>query len=138
MLEREWVGQDKDGGMVSTLRPFIFFLGACLNSLTRSGACTPVAGSQDASLSGYPFHSTRYSRLRAFPTTLSSSMRSTSYSGSPSITSGGGREYNGPFMVVSCAGVRSEAWKTGWMFQRGGKVNLYATGLTISETLNGP
>src|SRR6202008_2811324 len=104
---------DEDGGLQSTRRPFIFLLGVCLNSLTRSGACTPLAGSQDASLSGYPFQSTKYSCLRALPENLSSSIRSTSYLGSPSMMSGGGCEYSGPFIVVSCAGVRRDAWKTG-------------------------
>src|ERR1700742_4021934 len=93
VFKGEWVGQDEDGEVMSTLRPFIFFLGVCLNSFTRSGVCTLLAGSQDASLSGYPFQSTRYSCFLALPVNLSSSIRSTSYSGSPSMMSGGGCEY---------------------------------------------
>jgi hypothetical protein len=65
-------------------------------ALIRSGACTWSAVSQVLSLSGYPFHFRRYCNVLFFPWYRWLTIRSTSYSSTSSIRSGGGRKKFGP------------------------------------------
>src|ERR1700761_130781 len=77
-----------------------------LNSAISFGACTSAAGSHELSLAEYPFHLIRKYFLRPLPIIFLSRIFSTSYSGSPSIRSGGGRVKFGLCSSVSLYGVR--------------------------------
>src|SRR6202012_2161997 len=70
-------------------------------SLSASSACRSFQSTHWLSESGYPFHLIRYWTLRPLPYLLASRTRSTSYSSSPSIRSGGGCAKFGPWKSVS-------------------------------------
>ena len=102
-----------------------------------SSVCKIVLGLPRVSASGYPFHLTRYSRLRRRRRV--SRTRSTSYSGSPRRISGGGRVGAGrPMAVGSSYGERSETWNTSCISIDGGSLRRKATGLIRSTIGNGP
>ena len=65
-------------------------------------------------------------------------MLSTSHLGSPSVISGDGWGKFSPCCSVSLYGVRSDAWKTLWIFHLSSSVILYATGDIMAATLKGP
>src|ERR1700747_2060247 len=68
-------------------------------------------------------------------------MASTSYSGSPSMTSGGGSVKLGPCSFVSVYFVRRLTWKTScirFAFHCGGMVSWYTTGEMTLVMVNGP
>jgi hypothetical protein len=125
--------RDNEGGLVGLLEKgaklhclpsifprliiiFLAFVGFCLwNSSTKSSACTWSAGSHVLWAWGYPSHFRKYSRRPLpRPFRLESNTCSTSYSSSPSITSGASSVKACPFSSVSLYGDRRDAWKTGW------------------------
>ena len=80
-----------------------------------------AAGSQVKS--EYPTQDTRY--FNVFPTTLESTISSTSYSISwlsTIIGGGGGCTWPGKGSVAT--GSRRDMWKTGWIFMDAGKSSL--------------
>ena len=105
----------------------------CSYSAINCGAWTSAAVSQELSLVGYPFRLIRYCSLR--PRFLLSMTFSTSYSGSPSIRSGGGRVKFGPCSSVSLYGVRRFAWNTLCIFHCLGISTLYTASDNCSRTL---
>ena len=124
MIEQVWVlsgaglgGVGRhDGGWLSERRVLIL-AGCCSNSASNSGAWRSFASTHESWAGKYPFQRTRYCFFFQRPKALSLRICSTSHSGSPSMTSGGGSMKLGPCMSVSLYDVRSDAWKTSWIFQ---------------------
>jgi len=105
-----------DRGWLSEGRVLIL-AGCCLNSASSSGALRSSALTHESWASEYPFQRMRYCFFFQRPKVLSLRICSTSHSGSPSMMSGGGLMKLGPCMLVSLYDVRSDAWKTSWIFQ---------------------
>jgi len=105
-----------DGGWLSESRVLIL-AGCCLNSASSSGALRSSVLTHESWAGEYPFQQMRYCFFFQQPKVLSLRICSTFHSGSPSMMSGGGSMKLGPCMSVSLYGVRSDAWKTSWIFQ---------------------
>src|SRR3954467_5931558 len=92
-------------------------------------------GSHVLSESGYPFHFTRNSeRLYLLRPAI---IRSTSYSSTSSITSGGGGTGRGK-VFDAVYGLRSEIWNVGCIRIVAGRSSLYATGDIFDVITKGP
>ena len=100
------------------------------------------AGSQLVSLSGSPFHLTKYSWHGGklfFRTTQSAKMVSTSLSYTLVLPSGG--RLDSPLFGSSVSpwnGFKELTWKTGWSFRQEGNSSLYDTLPTLLMIGNGP
>ena len=105
-----------DGGWSSESRVLIL-AGCCLNSASNSRALRSLALTHESWAGEYPFQWMRYCFFFQRPKVLFLRICSTSHSGLPSMTLGGGLMKLGPCMSVSLYGVRSDAWKTSWIFQ---------------------
>jgi len=105
-----------DGGRSSKGRVLIL-AGCCLNSASNSGALRSSALTHESWAGEYPFQWMRYCFFFQQPKVLSLRICSTSHSGSPSMMSGGGSMKLGLCMSVSLYDIRSDAWKTSWIFQ---------------------
>jgi len=110
------VGRYGDGGWSSESRVLIL-AGCCSNSASNSGALTSSALTHESWAGKYPFQQMRYCFFFQRPKVLSLRICSTSHSGSPSMMSGGSSMKLGPCMSVSLYAIRSDAWKTSWIFQ---------------------
>jgi len=105
-----------DGGWSSERRVLIL-AGCCSNSASNSGALRSLALTYESWAGEYPFQRMRYCFFFQRPKVLSLRICSTSHSGSPSMMSGGSLMKLGLCMSVSLYDVRSDAWKTSWIFQ---------------------
>jgi len=105
-----------DGGWSSESRVLIL-AGCCLNSASNSRALRSSAPTHESWAGEYPFQWMRYCFFFQRPKVLSLRICSTSHSGLPSMMSGGGSMKLGLCMLVSLYDVRSDAWKTSWIFQ---------------------
>jgi len=105
-----------DGGWSSESRVLIL-AGCCSNSTSNSRALRSLVLTYKSWAGEYPFQQTRYCFFFQWPKALSLRTCSTSHSGSPSMMSGGGSMKLGPCMLVSLYDIRSDAWKTSWIFQ---------------------
>jgi len=105
-----------DGGWSSEGRVLIL-AGCCSNSTSNSGALRSLALTHESWAGEYPFQWMRYCFFFQRPKVLSLRICSTSHSGSPSMMSGGGLMKLGLCMSVSLYDVRSDMWKTLWIFQ---------------------
>jgi len=100
-----------DGGWSSESRVLIL-AGCCSNSASNSGAWKSSTFTHKSWAGEYPFQQTRYCFFFQWPKALSLRTCSTSYSGLPSMMSGGSSMKLGPCMLVSLYDVRSDTWKT--------------------------
>ena len=109
------------------------------NSLIKAAEPSKFsAGSHVRSSSGYPFQFTKYDSCPR--TILESNILSTSYSSSPSMTSGGGGGCVLPLNLFAWYGSKSLTWKTGWILRPCGssKRNANLLSPTASMILKGP
>jgi len=105
-----------DGGWSSESRVLIL-VGCCSNSTSNSGVWKSSVFTHESWAGEYPFYQTRYCFFFQQPKALSLRTCSTSHSGLPSMMSGGSSMKLGPCMSVSLYDVRSDMWKTSWIFQ---------------------
>jgi len=104
-------------GVWSSESRVLILAGCCSNSASNSGAWRSSVLTHELWAGEYPFQWTRYCFFFQQPKALSLRICSTSHSGSPSMMSGGSSMKLGPCMLVSLYDVRSDAWKTSWIFQ---------------------
>jgi len=71
----------------------------------------------------YPFQRTRYCFFLLWLNLLDWITCSIFHSGLPSMMSGGGSTKLAPCSWVSQYGIRSDVWKTSWIFHCGGRSN---------------
>ena len=115
-------------GLLYWTEAFLALGYCCLYSCRASLAVMSSQLTHWLSESWYPFHLMRYWTLRFLPWCWESRIRSTSYSSSPLIRSGGGWVKFGLWSSVSLYGVRRSTWNTRCIFHVTGRVSWYIIG----------